>query len=100
MPVIGGSPPGSSKSMSRSAPIEDPALERQGRRMVRPALRFLLISLIPLIPGIVLIVIGHDGLLGLGIALIFLASGPIAIACGLLFSASIARWAARHKPFA
>jgi uncharacterized membrane protein YdjX (TVP38/TMEM64 family) len=68
--------------------------------MFRPALRFFAISLIPMIPGIVLVVIGHDGLLGLGIALIFLSSCPLAVALGLLFSGSIARWAARHKLFA
>jgi hypothetical protein len=68
--------------------------------MVRPALRFFAISLIPMVPGIVLIAIGHDGLLGLGIALIFIASCPLAVAFGLLFSGSIARWAARHKLFA
>ena len=68
--------------------------------MVRPAVRFLAISLIPMIPGIVLIAIGHDGLLGLGITLIFISSCPVAIALGLLFSGSIARWAARHKLFA
>jgi uncharacterized membrane protein YdjX (TVP38/TMEM64 family) len=68
--------------------------------MIRPAVRFFLISLIPMIPGIVLIVIGHDGLLGLGIALIFLASCPLAIAIGLLVSGSVARWAARYKLFA
>jgi hypothetical protein len=53
-----------------------------------------------MVPGIVLIAIGHDGLLGLGIALIFIASCPLAVAFGLLFSGSIARWAARHKLFA
>jgi len=86
--------------MASHAPVPDPQLERQGRRMIRPALRFLAISLIPMIPGIVLIAIGHDGLLGLGIALIFIASCPVAIGIGLLCSASIARWAARHKLFA
>jgi hypothetical protein len=53
-----------------------------------------------MIPGIVLIVIGHDGSLGLGIALIFIASCPLAIAIGLLVSSSVARWAARYKLFA
>jgi hypothetical protein len=82
------------------ANVAEPQLEREGRRMFRPALRFFAISLIPMIPGIVLVVIGHDGLLGLGIALIFLSSCPLAVALGLLFSGSIARWAARHKLFA
>jgi len=68
--------------------------------MIRPALRFLAVSLILLIPGIALVVIGHGGLLGLGIALVFLASCPLAIAIGLLLSGSVARWAARHRLFA
>jgi hypothetical protein len=68
--------------------------------MIRPALRLFAIALIPLIAGIVLVVVGSDGLLGLGIALIFLASCPAAIAFGLLFSGSVARWAARRKLFA
>ncbi len=78
----------------------DPELERQGKRMTAPALRFLAVSLIALIPGIVLVVVGSDGLLGLGIALIFLASVPLAAGFGLLFSGSVARWAARHRLFA
>ena len=86
--------------MSRPATVNEPALERQGRRMIRPALRFFAISLVPMIPGIVLIAIGHDGLLGLGIALILISSCPLAVGLGLLFSGSIARWAARHRLFA
>jgi hypothetical protein len=86
--------------MDSSATVREAQLERQGRRMIRPALRFLAVSLVLLIPGIVLVVVGHAGLLGLGIALILLASCPLAIALGLLFSASVARWAARHKLFA
>lgn len=68
--------------------------------MLRPALRLFAISLIPMIPGIVLIAIGHEVLLGFGIALILISSCPLAIALGLLFSGGIARWAARHKLFA
>ncbi len=82
------------------SPVEDPALERQGRRMTGPALRFLVVALVLLIPGIVLVIVGNDGLLGLGIALILLSSCPGAIGLGLLFSASLARWVARHKLFA
>ena len=68
--------------------------------MIRPALRFLLVALIPMIPGIVLIAVGTGALLGLGIALILIASCPVAIGLGLLCSGSVARWAARHKLFA
>lgn len=91
---------GRSTPMNHSATVEDAALERQGRRMIRPAVRFVLVSLVLMIPGIVLVVVGHNGLLGLGIALIFLSSAPLAIGLGLLFSATVARWAARHKLFA
>ena len=80
--------------------VEDPRLERQGRRMTGAAVRFLLVALVLLIPGIVFVVVESAGLLGLGIALIFLACCPGAIGLGLLFSASVARWAARHKLFA
>ena len=86
--------------MRPSQPTADPALERQGRRMLRPALRFLALALILLIPGIVLVIVGHDGLLGLGIALILLSSLPGTVAVGLLASSSVARWAARHRLFA
>jgi hypothetical protein len=68
--------------------------------MTRPAVPFLAIALVVVIPGIVLVVVGHDGLLGLGIALILLASVPAAAGFGLLLSGSVARWAARHKLFA
>lgn len=68
--------------------------------MIRPALRFLVLALLLLIPGIVLVIVGHDGLLGLGIALIFLSSLPGSVTFGLLVSSSVARWAARHKLFA
>lgn len=84
----------------RTDTVTAPALERQGQRMIRPAFRFLAVALVVLIPGIVLVVTGHDGLLGLGIALIFIASCPLAVALGLLFSGSVARWAARHRLFA
>lgn len=83
-----------------TATVHEPELERQGRRMIRPALRLLAVALVVLIPGVVLVVVGHDGLLGLGIALIFIASCPLAVAFGLLFSGSVARWAARHRLFA
>jgi hypothetical protein len=66
--------------------------------MIHPAIRFLLIGLIAAIPGIVLI--AGDWALPLGIVLIFLASLPIGVGLAMLASASVARWAARHKLFA
>jgi hypothetical protein len=80
--------------------VRDSALERQGRRMTAPALRVMLTGVLILIPGIVLVVVGETWVLGLGIALIFIGAGPIGIGLALLTSASVARWAARHRLFA
>jgi hypothetical protein len=68
--------------------------------MIRPALRFLALAVLVLIPGIVLVIVGSGGLLGLGVALILLSSIPGSFGLGLLVSSSVARWAARHKLFA
>lgn len=86
--------------MRHSHPVSDPQLERQGRRMVKPALRFLALALLLLVPGIVLVILGHNLLLGIGIALILLSSLPGSVAVGLFASSSVARWAARHRLFA
>ena len=86
--------------MRHSAPVADAHLERQGRRMVKPALRFLVLALLLLIPGIVLVIVGHHLLLGIGIALILLSSLPGSVTLALLGSSSVARWAARHRLFA
>lgn len=66
--------------------------------MQRPGLRFLLIGLVLATPGIVLVV--GDWALPLGITLIFLGSLPLGVGLAMVASASVARWAARHKLFA
>ena len=86
--------------MSEPNSVAEPGLERQARRMVGPALRTAAVALVLLIPGIVLVIVGHHGLLGLGVALILLSTIPGSFAVALLASASVARWAARHRPFA
>jgi hypothetical protein len=86
--------------MSASNSVRDRDLERQGRRIGHPGLRFLLIGALLAIPGIVLIVIGHGWSVGVGIAVLLLASGPIVVGIGLLSSAAVSRWAARHRLFA
>lgn len=68
--------------------------------MIPPALRLLLVGVIVAIPGIILVIVAQHALLGLGIALILLGSGPIGIGLAMLCSASVARWAARHRLFA
>ena len=68
--------------------------------MVQPARRLLVIASELAIAGIVLIIIGAGWSLGVGIAVLLIASVPGAVGIGLLTSGSVARWAARHKLFA
>jgi hypothetical protein len=81
-------------------PIRDQQLERQGRRMGHSAARFLSAGIVLAIPGIVLVLIDHGWSVGLGIALLFIASAPLVVGAGLLLTAGVSRWAARHKLFA
>jgi hypothetical protein len=86
--------------MSASNPVHDRELERQGKRMIGPAIRFIAISAVLAVAGVVLIVIGHGWSVGVGIAVLLLASVPGTIGFGLLSGGAVARWAARHKLFA
>ena len=86
--------------MNTSHPVEDPVLERQGKRMIGPAIRFVAIAAVMAIAGIVLIVIGHGWSIGVGVAVLLLASVPGTIGVGLFTGGAVARWAARHKLFA
>jgi hypothetical protein len=80
--------------------VKDRELERQGRRMVHPALRLMGIAATIAVVGIVVLVIGASWSLGIGLALLLLASIPAVLGVGLLTSSAVARWAARHKLFA
>jgi hypothetical protein len=80
--------------------VRDPVLERQGKRMIGPAIRLVAIAAVMAVAGIVLIVIGHGWSVGVGVAVLLLASVPGTIGFGLFTGGSIARWAARHKLFA
>jgi|GEM_PF-3574404 len=82
------------------SPVREPQLERKGRRMGHSGWWFLFVGLAIAIPGIVLIALGHGWSIGIGIAIVLIASGPAAIGIGLLVSAVVARWSARHKLFA
>jgi hypothetical protein len=86
--------------MNASHPVQDPVLERQGRRMIGPAVRFIAIAAVIAVAGIVLIVIGHGWSVGVGIAVLLLACVPGTVGFGLLSGGAVARWAARHKLFA
>jgi hypothetical protein len=86
--------------MNASNQVQDPVLERQGKRMIGPAIRFIAIAAVMAIAGIILILIGHGWSVGLGIAVLLLASVPGTIGFGLFTGGAIARWAARHNLFA
>ena len=86
--------------MNTSKSVEDPVLERQGKRMIGPAIRFIAIAAVMAIAGIVLIMMGHGWSVGVGIAVLLLACVPGTIGFGLLTSGAVTRWAARHKLFA
>jgi Flp pilus assembly protein TadB len=84
--------------MSASNSVRDPVLERQGRRMIGPAVRFIATAALLAVAGVILIVTGSS--LVIGIALVLLASCPAFVGFGLLTGGTVARWAGRHKLFA
>jgi hypothetical protein len=86
--------------MSTSNPVRDRELERQGKRLIGPAVRLIALAAVLAIAGVVLILIGHGWSVGVGIAVLLLASVPGTIGFGLLSGGVVARWAARHKLFA
>jgi hypothetical protein len=87
-------------STANHTPVREPELERQGRRMARPGLRLILAAVLIAIPGIVLVALDHGWSIGVGVALLLIASVPAAFGIALLLSSGVARWAARHKLFA
>jgi hypothetical protein len=91
---------GSHLVVERSSSIREPQLERQGRHLVGPGWRFVLIAVAIAIPGVVLVVIDNSWSLPFGIALLLIASLPAVAGIALLLSGSVARWAARHRLFA
>ena len=86
--------------MNASNSVKDRELERQGRRMIGPAVRFIAIAAALAVAGIILIVIGHGWSIGVGIAILLLAAVPGTVGFGLLSGGAVARWAARHRLFA
>jgi hypothetical protein len=98
--------PTSDSSPSRPENDRDPAavadreLERQGHRMGHSAGRFVLVGIVIAIPGIALLLIDHGWSIGVGIAVLLIASIPLVVGVGLLVSGAVSRWAARRKLFA
>jgi hypothetical protein len=71
--------------MSPSSSMQDRELERQGRRMIGPAIRFVAIAAVMAVAGI---------------AVLLLASVPGVVGSGWFTGGAVARWAARHRLFA
>ena len=88
----------------RMSPVEDPRLERQGRRLSGAGVRWLVAGLVVGIPGVAMVVVGLITAIRwmwpVGIALLLLASAPLFVAFALLSSGAVPRWAARRKLFA
>ena len=86
--------------MTTTNRIREPQLERQGKRLARPASRFLPIALALFVPGLLLVILGSSWVYAVGWVLIALSLPPATIALAALISSVVARWAARHKSFA
>jgi len=80
--------------------VAEPELERQGRRLGRPARWFLFLAVVVAVPGIVLILFTGGWAQAVGIVLVALSGPPCIVAVGLLLSSLVARWSARHRSFA
>ena len=81
----------------RTAPVEEPELERQGRVLGASGWRFLVLGLIAALPGVALVVFTDGVAMGIGIAIVALAGCPAVVGATLLLSSLVARWSARHK---
>ena len=80
--------------------VQEPTLERRGRRFGHTAGWFLGLAVIFGVPGVILVLIGTGWSIGFGAAALLFASIPAVIGIGLLVSSAVARWSARHRSFA
>lgn len=81
--------------------VAHPRLDRQGRTFGRVGGRFIALWLVLFVPGILLVVLTSGWLwYSLGWVLIAFSLLFGAVAVGLFSISGVARWAARHRPFA
>jgi hypothetical protein len=85
---------------ARTATVEEPELERQGRVLGATGWRFLVLGLLAAVPGGALVVFTDGWAMAIGIAVLALAGCPAVVGAGLLLSSLVTRWSARHKLFA
>jgi len=80
--------------------VHEPRLDRAGRRFGHSAGWFIGLAVPFLVVGIVLVLIGTGWSIAFGALAFLLACIPGVIGIGLLVSAMVARWSARHRSFA
>jgi hypothetical protein len=86
--------------MSAQTELPEPELKRQAKDLVTPAVGFLMIGLTVLVPGLLLVLLGHGWVFTLGIVLMAISSPFDIVGVAGLGSAVVAHWAARRKSFA
>jgi hypothetical protein len=86
--------------MAKDESVSEPELERKGKTFEANGVRFLALSAILIVPGILMIILGSGWVFALGLVLIALGLVPGAVATGLVSTGVVARWTARHRPFA
>ena len=86
--------------MAKHGTVPEPELERKGRAFESNGVRFLVLCAVLMVPGILMIILGSGWVFALGLALIALGLVPGAVATGLVSTGVVARWTARHRPFA
>jgi hypothetical protein len=86
--------------MEPTGDVREPELERQGKRLAKPGVGFSAVAACLLVPGVVMLVLGHSLVFTIGIVLVALSLPFASIAVAALSSAAVARWAARHRSFA
>jgi hypothetical protein len=86
--------------LSRRDRASDPELERRARSFLSPAMGSLMIGATMLVPGVLLVLLGHDWVFTLGIVLVAISLPFDVVGIAGLGSAVAARWAARRKSFA
>jgi hypothetical protein len=86
--------------MAKDESVSEPELERKGRAFEATGHRFLVLGAALAVPGIAMIILGTGWVFALGLVLLALGLVPGAVAAGLVSTGVVARWTARHRPFA
>lgn len=80
-----------------AGPVMEPRLERAGKRLGHSATWFLALMAALWVPAIIVVILSVTWV---GVLLFLLGGIPGGIGLGLLGSAVVSRWSARHRSFA